>query len=150
MGDLSLFKSCLISSLDRIYLQEKWIGDQHLVTILHQNYGLTFTNKRYINRYLHNIYFNKYNCYHVRVNALKSNERKTTNVTSYYFSKSSTPPQHLSTKLQWQDIYTNFKILRSNHPRTPLKEVSQNKEKKKNKKKRGRKSRSTIKKRINF
>ena len=146
MGDLSLFKSCLISSLDRIYLQEKWIGaDQHLVTILHQNYGLTFTNKRYINRYLPNIYFNKYNCYHVRVNALKSNERKTTNVTSYYFSKSSTPPQHLSTKLQWQDIYTHFKILRSNYPRTPLKEVSQNKEKKK-----VRKSRSTIKRKINF
>ena len=62
---------------------------------------------------------------------MKSNERKSTNVTFYYFSKSSIPPRRLSTKLQWQEIYTNFKILRSNHPRTPLKEVSGNKEKKK-------------------
>ena len=98
-----------------------------------------------VNTHLPNIYFNKYKCYHVRVNALKSNERKTMNVTLYYFSKSSTPPQLLSTKLQWQDIYTHFKILRSNYPRTPLKEVSQNKEKKK-----VRKSRSTIKRKINF
>ena len=111
-------------------MQEKWIGDQHLVTILHQRYGLTFTNKRYINRYLPSMYFNKYNRYHVRVNALKRNEKKLRMLSSITFSKSSIPPRHLSTNFQWQEINTNFKILRCNHPRTPLKEISQYKGKK--------------------
>ena len=48
-------------------------------------------------------------------------------MTFYYFFKSSSPPPHLSTKLQWQDIYNNFKILRNtqqNHQKLPLKEIS--------------------------
>jgi len=48
-------------------------------------------------------------------------------VTFYYFSKSSSLTRHLSTKLQWQDIYDNFKILRNNrqnHQKLPLKEIS--------------------------
>ena len=75
MTSLSLFKSCLISSLDRIYLQEKRIGDQSLVTILQDNFGLDFANKRYINKYLPDIYLSKYNCTHVRINALKTIEK---------------------------------------------------------------------------
>jgi len=67
MGSLSLLKSCLISALDRIYLQEKWMGDQHLVTILLKNYGLPFTNKRYINRYLSNIFIEIHNSNHIRL-----------------------------------------------------------------------------------
>ena len=72
MRSLSLFKSCLISALDRIYLQEKWISDQSLVTILQDDYRLDFSNKRYINKYLPTIYLNTYNCTHVQINALKS------------------------------------------------------------------------------
>ena len=75
MTSISLFKFCLISSLDRIYLQEKWIGDQSLVTILQDNFGLNFANKRFINKYLPDIYLNKYNCTHVRINALKTTEK---------------------------------------------------------------------------
>ena len=47
MGVLPLFKSCLISALDnRNYLQEKWIGDHSLATILQEDYGIKFANKR--------------------------------------------------------------------------------------------------------
>lgn len=76
MTSLSLLKSCLISSLDRIYLQEKWISDQSLVTILQGDFGLDFVNKWYINKYLPDIYLNKYNCTHDRINALKNEEKK--------------------------------------------------------------------------
>ena len=73
MKVLHLFKSCLNSALSRQYLQEKWIGDQSLVTILQDDYGLDFVNKRYINRYLPDIFLNDYKCYHVRINGIKNN-----------------------------------------------------------------------------
>ena len=53
-------------------MQEKWIGDQSLVTILQDDYGLKFVDKRYINKYLPNIYLSTFNCTHVRINALKN------------------------------------------------------------------------------
>ena len=126
MTSLSLLKSCLISSLDRIYLQEKWISDQSLVTILQGDFGLDFVNKWYINKYLPDIYLNKYNCTHVQINALKNAEKKSINVRFYYFSKSSVVPRHLSTRKQWQDVYDHFKVLRTNQHTCPTKVLKEN------------------------
>ena len=111
MALLSLFRSSLSSALERQYLTEKWIGDQSLVTILQQHYGLDFANKRYINKYLPNVYLDHYNCYHVRINGIKDNNNKKINVYFYYFSKSKHQPSHLSTKLQWEELYNNFRTL---------------------------------------
>ena len=36
-----------------------------------------------------------------------------THVMFYYFSTSSNAPTHLFTKVQWEDIYNNFRILRT-------------------------------------
>ena len=65
MKILYLFKSCLNSALGRQYLQEKWTGDQSLVIILQEDYGLEFVDARYINKYLLSIYLNDYKCYHI-------------------------------------------------------------------------------------
>ena len=62
---LPIFKSCLISALDRQYLSNRWIGDQSLATIKQQNYSLKFANKNYINRILPNIFLSVYNCHHI-------------------------------------------------------------------------------------
>ena len=51
-----LFKSSLSSTLEREYLNKKWIGDLSLGTILQKNYYLKFATKGYINKYLPNIY----------------------------------------------------------------------------------------------
>ena len=111
---LPLFKSCLISALDRQYLSNKWIGDQSLSAILQKNYSLEFANKNYINRILPNIFLSVYKCHHVRINGIKNNEKKAVNATFYYLTTSSIAPKSLSTKLQWQEVYNNFKVLRSN------------------------------------
>ena len=113
MKVLHLFKSCLNSALSRQYLQEKWIGDQSLVTILQTNYNLEFVNKAYINRYLPNIYLEKFKCYHVRINGIKNDAKKVINATFYHFSKSDIKPRHLTTKRQWEVVYNNFHTLRS-------------------------------------
>ena len=73
---LPLFRASLSSALERQYLNEKWIGDQSLVTILQTNYDLKFVNKAYINRYLPNIYLDKFKCYHVRINGIKNDTKK--------------------------------------------------------------------------
>ena len=49
----------------------------------------------------------------------------------YYFLKSSIVSSHLSSKNQWQDVYDNFRVLRSNQQnstRTALKEITNIKE----------------------
>ena len=76
MKILRLFKSCLNSALSRQYLQDKRIGDQSLVTILQDDFGPEFVNKRYINKYLPGVYLNEYKCYHVRINGIKNNKKK--------------------------------------------------------------------------
>ena len=117
---LYLFKSCLTSALSRQCLQEKWICDQSLVTILQDDYGLNFVNKRYINKYLPGIYLNEYKCYHLRINGIKNNNKKVMNVTFYHFSKASSPPKSLSTKFQWEEVYNNFRLLRSRRNTTNI------------------------------
>ena len=76
MKVLHLFKSCLNSALGTQYLQEKWIGDQSLVTILQDDYGLDFVDNRYMNKYLPDIYLNAYKCYHIRINRIKNKNIK--------------------------------------------------------------------------
>ena len=57
MKVLHLFKSCFNSALSRQYLQEKWIGNQSLITILQDDYGLDFVKKDIlINIYVPGIY----------------------------------------------------------------------------------------------
>ena len=118
---LPLLRSSLSSALERQYLTEKWIGDQSLVTILQKHYNLEFVAKSYINKYLPNIYLNNYNCYHIRINGIKDNRKKKINAYFYYFSKSKLCPSHLSTKLQWEQAYNNFRTLRNlqNRKRKP-------------------------------
>ena len=80
-----------------------------------------------MNRYLPYINLHTYNSYRVRVNVLKSMGEKAYECHILLFLKSSSPPCHLCTKLQWQDIYNRFKILCSyqqNHLRIPLREIS--------------------------
>ena len=60
MGKIDLFKTSIISALDRKYLLEMWVGDESLTTIFKDNYALNFATKRYINRYLPNIYLQDY------------------------------------------------------------------------------------------
>ena len=97
---LPIFKSCLISALDRQYLPNQLIGDQSLATILKDNYSLHFVNKNYINRILLNIFLSIYKCHHVRINGIKNSEKQVVNVTFYYFTKASNMPQRPSTKIQ--------------------------------------------------
>ena len=73
---LPLFRSSISSALERQYLNEKWIGDQSLLTILQKNYGLKFATKGYINKYLPNMHLDKFKCYHERVYAIKNEENK--------------------------------------------------------------------------
>ncbi len=40
--------------------------------------------------------------------------KKVVNATFYYFTASLIAPKSLSTKLQWQEVYNNFKALCSN------------------------------------
>ena len=110
---LPLLRSSLSSALERQYLTEKWIGDQSLITILQKHYNLEFLTKSYISKYLPNIYLNNYNCYHIRINGIKDNRKKKINAYFYYFSKSKLRPSHLSTKLQWEQAYNNFRTLRN-------------------------------------
>ena len=128
MGLLDLYKSCIISALNRSYLLDKWIGDESLVTILQTDYNLEFVNKRYINRYLPNLHIRDIKSYNIRINAIKKNDNKLTNVIFYHFSKSTITPKHLSTKLEWQQVYNNFRILRSptsnNNKRRKLHDIS--------------------------
>ena len=124
---LPLFRSSLSSALERQYLNKKWIGDQSLVTILQRNYGLEFVTKAYINKYLPNTYLDKYNCYHVRINGIRTEGKKVINATFYHFSKSDTKPQHLPTKREWEYVYNNFHTLRSpqnNNKRKNLQDVA--------------------------
>ena len=86
MGLLDLFKSCIISALNRSYLLDKWIGDESLVTILQIDYSLEFVNKRYINRYLPDLYIKEIKSYNIRINALKKSDNKLTNIIFYHFS----------------------------------------------------------------
>ena len=120
MALLPLFRSSLSSALKRQYLSGKWIGDQSLVTILQENYGLDFVTKAYINKYLPNIYLDDYNCYHVQINGIKDTKKKV-NVYFHHFSISKLQPSHLSTKLQWEELYNNFRTLRcpQNNRRRP-------------------------------
>ena len=110
---LPLFRSSISSALERQYLNEKWIGDQSLLTILQKNYGLKFATKGYINKYLPNIHLDKFKCYHVRIYAIKNEENKVINATFYHFSKTDKKPQHLPTKREWEKVYNNFHTLRS-------------------------------------
>ena len=103
-------------------MQEKWIGDQSLVTILQDDYGLKFVDKRSINKYLPIIYLSTINCTNVRINALKRIQKKLINVMFYYFSKLSIVPSHLSTKTNGKMFTTTLesyvainKILQEQH-----------------------------------
>ena len=128
MGLLDLFKSCIISALNRSYLLDRWIGDESLVTILQTDYSLEFVNKRYINRYLPNLHIKDIKSYNIRINAIKKNDNRLTNVLFYHFSKSTISPKHLSIKLEWQQVYNNFRILCSptynNNKRNKLHDIS--------------------------
>ena len=65
---------------------EKWIGDDSFVTIIKDNYTLDFATKRYINRYLPNLYLQDYNCYTVYIHHVKNHKTNiTTHVMFYYF-----------------------------------------------------------------
>jgi len=114
MGKIDIFKTSIISALDRKYLLEKWIGDDSLVTIFKENYALDFATKRYINRYLPNLCLKDYKCYNVRIHGIKNRKNNiTTHVIFYYFSTSSTAPRQFFSKTQWEDKYNNFRILRT-------------------------------------
>ena len=108
MGHQDLFKSCVISALNRSYMLDKWIGDKSLVTILQNDYNLDFINKRYINRYLPNLSLNEHKCYHIRINNIINNYNNRTNVIFYHITKATNVPKTLSTRLEWQKVYNNF------------------------------------------
>ncbi len=68
MGHQDLFKSSIISALNRSYLLDRWIGHKLLVTILQNDCHLEdFVNKRYSNRYLPNLPLNAFKCYNIRI-----------------------------------------------------------------------------------
>ena len=67
-----------------------------------------------MNKNLPAIYLNAYKCYHLRINGIKNNNfKKKISATFYYFSKPSSSPKYLSTKLQWQEVYSNFRLQQS-------------------------------------
>ena len=110
---LDLFKSSLLSALDRKYFVDRWISDNSMVTILKNNYNLQFISKSYINKYIQITYLQEYHRFDYFIHKLKDEENVIINKTSfYYFSKSSTTPRYFSTKKEWQQIYDNFRVLR--------------------------------------
>ena len=92
---------------------ENWIGDKSIVTILQNDHNLDFVNERYINRHLPNISLNNYKYYNVRINKIINNDNNRTNEIFYHFTKATIAPKTLSTRLEWQKIYNNFRLLRS-------------------------------------
>ena len=110
---LDLFKSSLLSALDRKYFVDRWISDNSLVTNMKNNYNLQFISKSYINKYIQITYLQEYHRFDHFIHKLKDDENIIINKTSfYYFSKNSTTPRYFSTKKEWQQIYNNFRVLR--------------------------------------
>ena len=66
MRKLDLFKSTLISALDRSYFLDSWINDDSLVTILNVNYDLDFINKYILVVYL------EFKCFDYFIHKLKN------------------------------------------------------------------------------
>ncbi len=94
-----LFKSSIISACsNRSYLQEKWIGDKLLVTILQNNHHLgEFVNKRFLIRYLPNLSLNYHKCCNVRINNIIKTDKTRTNVIFCHFSRYTIILKHMST-----------------------------------------------------
>ena len=110
---LDLFKSSLISALDRNYFLDRWISDNSMVTIIKNNYNLEFINKSYINKYIQITYLQEYHRFDYFIHKLKNEENIIINKTSfYYFSKKSESPRYFSTKKEWQHVYNTFRVLR--------------------------------------
>lgn len=114
MGKLDLFRSCLNSALDRKYFVDRWISDQSLVTLFKRYCYLDFITKNYFNRYIHSVYLPDYQFYHKIIHKIKNEENKPTKTTFYYFTnENSRIPRYLTTTYEWQQIYDNFRVLRS-------------------------------------
>ena len=113
MRKLDLFWSCLNSALDRRYFFDKWIGDHSLVQLLTQDYNLEFICKTYLNKYINIVYLKDYKLYSKVIHKIKNYENNLTRATFYYFTKSSSIPWYFSTKSEWQEVYDNFRVLRT-------------------------------------
>ena len=92
MRKLDLFKSTLISALDRSYFLDCWISDKSLVTILNNNYDLDFINMYCVNKYIQVVYL-EYKRFNYFIHKLKNRNNIIINKTSFnYFTKSSSTP----------------------------------------------------------
>ena len=108
-----VFKSCLIDALNRKYFIERWIGDNTIVNILNCEFGLDFVTKRYINRYLPNIYLKEYKTHTIVTKNILNNKNERNKAVFYYFtSHLHIIPRQLNNKREWEDVYNNFRRLR--------------------------------------
>ncbi len=113
-----LFRCCFISALERNYFTEKWISDHTLVTIYKHDYTLDFASKRYINKYLPQLSFEGlYIHYETKRNIMK-NYGKKGKVVFYFFTRHDEIPDRFVTIEAWQNVYENFRCLRSNRNKT--------------------------------
>ena len=85
-----------------------------LSTIIVQKYQLDFVNKGYVNKYINKAYLQEYKCYDYSMHRLKNAKNEIITKTSfYYFTKNSNVPKYFTNKNEWQQIYDNFRLLRS-------------------------------------
>ena len=89
------------------------MSDQSLFTLLNTICYLEIS-KNYSNRYIHSVYLTDYQFYDKVIHKIKNEENKPSKTTFYYFTgKNSRIPRYLSTTYEWQQIYDNFRVLRS-------------------------------------
>lgn len=106
-------KWCLSIMLKRQFYIDRWIGDETILSILHETFNLCHINKSYLNKYLKDIVFDKMNCFRhseERINYKNINIRR---AYFYYFSRSNIVPNILS-KQSFIDCYFNTKQMRIN------------------------------------
>ena len=72
---LDLFKSSLLSALDRKYFVDRWISDNSLVTNMKNNYNLQFISKSYINKYIQITYLQEYHRFDHFIHKLKDDQQ---------------------------------------------------------------------------
>ena len=115
MKDINVLQRHIQFILDRPFYLDKWIGDLTFLSILRTDFNLQDMNKWFINRYLPQIFIEGIKCHQHIEFRLKQDKKTVKKAYLYYFTSdiSCTPIKNYS-KVEWSNIYYNFRLLRSN------------------------------------
>ena len=117
MGKLDQLRSTLYLLIKRQYFLDRWIGDESLLSILHNQYNLHNINKYYLNRYIQNIGLNDVNIFYHQEDYLFGREEKTRRTFFFIFTARNLCPEKLSRE-EFIKCFNQFRILRSDQSTT--------------------------------